>query len=667
MCGIAGILNFSGTFPLFKSVRNMTEVLRHRGPDDEGYLVAETKTGRVDLFGGNDTPQDVFACPLSYAPKSKIDHAKELEQVPQIALGHRRLSIIDLSPSGHQPMCNANGTLWIVYNGEIYNYLEIRSELQKLGHNFRSQSDTEVLLAAYEEWGPAALKRFIGMFAFAILDMPKKKFFLARDFFGIKPLYYTMLPAGFAFASEIKALLELPAVSRRVNPQRVYEYLRLSLTDHGGETLFSQVHQVPAAHFLELSLDHPEVPKSERYWDIEAGLTSGLSFHEASDLVKDLFLDNVKLHLRSDVPVGSALSGGMDSSSIVMAMRKLQGPGADLHAFSYIADDKALCEERWVDLVGISSGVTVHKVRSDSRELTDRLDRLVYVQDEPFASTSILAQNSVFMLAHQKGIKVMLDGQGADEMFGGYGSHLEARLASLLRNARFPDAFRLLRGTPKLPGVRWWNLAGRALVPLLPGSAQTLSRRVVGRQPAPGWLNLKWFAERDVLLRPVQRNEDGDGFRQQLHQTLSKTMLPMLLRYEDRNSMAFSIESRVPFLTPDLVKAAFSLPEDFLISKEGVSKAVFRSAMRGLVPDPILERRDKIAFSTPEPQWLMALRPWVEKTIQAGAEQQVGVLNFRAVEKDWPLLLSGREAFDGRLWRWINLILWAQRFEVVLD
>jgi len=667
MCGIAGILNFSGTFPVLKSVRNMTDALRHRGPDDEGYLVAETKTGRVDLFGGNDTPQDVFACPLPYAPKSKIDHAKELEQVPQIALGHRRLSIIDLSPSGHQPMCNSKGTLWIVYNGEIYNYIELRDELESAGYGFHSHSDTEVLLGAYEHWGAGALNRFVGMFAFAILDLLKKKLFLARDFFGIKPLYYTMLPAGFAFASEIKALLELPAVSRRVNAQRVYEYLRLSLTDHGEETLFSQIHQVPAAHFLELSLDHPEFPKSERYWDIEAGLTSGLSFHEASDRVKNLFLDNVNLHLRSDVPVGSALSGGMDSSSIVMAMRKLRGNAADLHTFSYIADHGSLSEERWVDLIGASSGATVHKVRFDSRELTDRLDRLVYVQDEPFASTSILAQNSVFRLARENGITVMLDGQGADELFGGYGSHLEARLASLLRNARFPDAFRLLRRARRSPGVRWWNLAGRALVPLLPGAAQAISRRVAGRQPAPGWLNLKWFAEREVLLRPVQRNEDGDGFRQQLHQTLSKTMLPMLLRYEDRNSMAFSIESRVPFLTPDLVHAAFSLPGEYLISKDGLSKAVFRSAMRGMVPDSILDRRDKIAFSTPEPQWLMALRPWVEKTIQAGAAEHVECLNYRVIEKDWPLLLRGGEAFDGRLWRWINLILWAQRFAVVFD
>lgn len=666
MCGIAGILNLSGTFPVLKSLRNMTDALRHRGPDDEGYLIADIKTGKVDIFGGKDTPDDVFAGPLPYAPQLRLDSARE-SMHPRLALGHRRLSIIDLSPSGHQPMCNSKGTLWIVYNGEIYNYIELRDELESAGYGFHSHADTEVLLTAYEHWGAGALNRFIGMFAFAILDLPNKKLFLARDFFGIKPLYYALLPEGFAFASEIKALLELPGVSRGVNPQRVYDYVRLSLTDHGGETLFSQVSQVPAAHSLEVSLDKPNAPNPERYWQIPAGPNSPVSFNEASDLVRDHFLDNVTLHLRSDVPVGSALSGGVDSSSIVMAMRKLQGPGADLHTFSYIADDSSLSEERWVDLIGASSGATVHKVRLDSMELTDRLERLVYVQDEPFSSTSILAQNSVFMLAREKGIKVMLDGQGADELFGGYPSHLEARLASLLRNARFSDALRLLRGTPKLVGVRWWNLAARAFVPLLPGSAQNITRRMAGRQPVPSWLNRNWFVEREVLFHPVQSNTGGNIFRQQLHQTMSKSMLPMLLRYEDRNSMAFSIESRVPFLTPDLVHAAFSLPGDYLISKDGVSKAVFRSAMRGMVPDSILDRKDKIAFSTPEPQWLMALRPWVEKTIQAGAAQQVECLNYRAIQKDWPLLLHGDKAFYGRLWRWINLILWAQRFEVVFD
>ena len=665
MCGIAGIITFDTRFPVLHGITSMTNILRHRGPDDEGYLLMNLRSLDSLVAGGKDTPKDVFGIRLPYAPKVKLDRELAIKHPYHLALGHRRLSIIDLSPAGHQPMCNKNGTLWVVYNGEIYNYLELRAELERLGYTFHSNSDTEVLLTAYEHWGVAALNRFVGMFAFAILDIPKKKLFLARDFFGIKPLYYRLLPEGFAFASEIKALLELPGVSRRVNAQRLYDYLRLGVTDHGGETLFADIMQLPAAHYLEIPADGPHTPRPVRYWDISPGPKSPISYHEAASMVRDLFLDNVKLHLRSDVPIGSALSGGIDSSSIVMAMQRMPDQTTPLHTFSYMADPNDLSEERWVDLVGASSRISVHKVRLGQEQLIERLDSLVYTQDEPFLSTSICAQNSVFMLAHQTGIKVMLDGQGADEIFGGYHSHLESRLASLLRNARFADAFRLLRAGRRLPGVQWWNLAGQALVPLLPSSTQNIARRVAGRQLAPGWLNLEWFAEREVLFHPVRSDDGRDIFRQQLHQTMSKTMLPMLLRYEDRNSMAFSIESRVPFLTPDLVNVAFSLPEEYLISKDGVSKAVFRSAMRGIVPDPILDRRDKIAFSTPEHEWFIALRAWFEKTIKDGAAHHIEALNYRAIEKSCPLLLTGDKAFYGRLWRWINLILWAQRFEVV--
>lgn len=271
MCGIAGIITGDRKFPLFQSIRTMTDFLRHRGPDDEGYLLADVQNKSILIGGGKDTPKAVYRSPLPYAPKREMDALAPDRGSYHLAFGHRRLSIIDLSPAGHQPMCNKNGTLWVVYNGEIYNYLELRAELDRLGYTFQSNSDTEVLLAAYEEWGVGALNRFVGMFAFAILDLPKKKVFLARDFFGIKPLYYSLLPEGFAFASEIKALLELPGVSRRINAQRLYDYLRLSLTDHEGETLFADIMQLPAAHYLEMPADSPIPPRPVRYWDISPG------------------------------------------------------------------------------------------------------------------------------------------------------------------------------------------------------------------------------------------------------------------------------------------------------------------------------------------------------------------------------------------------------------
>lgn len=645
----------------------MTNTLRHRGPDDEGYLIADLALSKKQVLGGRDTPDNVFASTLPYAPKLKIDSAVAGAQELQLAFGHRRLSIIDLSPAGHQPMCNKKGTLWVVYNGEIYNYPELRVELENHGYTFQSSSDTEVLLTAYDHWGTGALNRFVGMFAFAILDMPKKKVFLARDFFGIKPLYYSLLHKGFAFASEIKALLELPQVHRSVNPQRVYDYLRFSLTDQGEETLFSQVFQVPAAHYLELSLDNPKAIKSVRYWDVTDHHKSAVSFIEAAGAVRSLFLDSVKLHMRSDVPVGSALSGGIDSSSIVMAMRRLLGDAANLHTFSYIADRNDLSEERWVDLVGASSRAVLHKVRLDPQQLKERIDHLIYIQDEPFLSTSIFAQNSVFMLAHEMGVKVMLDGQGADEVFGGYYTHLVARLASLLKSRKPNYIFRFFVGSRRLPGVQRWNLFGQAGALLLPESLKNFMRRVAGRELTPGWLNLKWFAERDVLCQPSWTYECRDIFRQHLRQNMYETMLPMLLRYEDRNSMSFSIESRVPFLTPNIVNFLLSLPEEYLVSNDAINKAVFRYGMRGIVPDAVLERRDKVAFNTPEKVWLRTLRPFFDKVLNEGMICNVPALNQWAIGKDWPALLSGNKPFDGCAWRWINFILWAQRFSPAFD
>ncbi len=322
-----------------------------------------------------------------------------------LALGFRRLSIIDLSETGHQPMPSSDGRYWIIFNGEIYNYVELRMELEALGHRFRSHSDTEVLLAAYAQWGPKALLRLVGMFACAILDTHERKLFLARDPFGIKPLYYVRSAGFFAFASEIKALLDIPGLRRTVNPERLYLYLRHGLTDHGSETMFAHIRQLPAAHYLEIPLQGGPSSLPQQYWSMDLSRHPTYSFDEAAEQLRELFVHNIRLHLRSDVAVGAALSGGIDSSSIVSAMRHVEGEKLELHTFTHVAEDPSINEEHWAEMAGQAASAAIHKVKPTAEDLACDLERLIAMHDEPFGSTSIYAQYRVFGLARDPASK----------------------------------------------------------------------------------------------------------------------------------------------------------------------------------------------------------------------------------------------------------------------
>jgi asparagine synthase (glutamine-hydrolysing) len=584
--------------------------------------------------------------------------------VAELFLLHRRLSIIDLSAGGHQPMLTIDGRYAIIFNGEIYNYLELREELTTLGHRFRSRSDTEVLLIAFQQWGIQCFPRLVGMFACAILDRPARRLWLIRDFFGIKPLYYALWQEGMAFASEIRPLLELPGVARTVNPHRLYDYLCSGITDHGAETMFAAIKQLPPAHYVEICLDNPIALRPVRYWDIDPTEKADLSFDEAAKTLRRLFLDSVQLHLRSDVPVGAALSGGIDSSAIVMAMRHLNRD-LEIHTFSFIADDPAISEERWVDVVGDSACATMHKVKLTPDELTANLDRLIEVHGEPFISTSMYAQYRVFQAAREAGIKVMLDGQGADELLGGYPLYQLARISSLVRRRQLSKAAQAAHsGATSLVGLK---LLLRALGRSAPPSVQAFLRRVLRRNAKPTWVNTAWFMQHGV--QPMFPCEMGgkEVLKQELYRTLTETTLPQLLHYEDRNSMAFSIESRVPFLTPGVVNFLFQLPEDYIISPGGTTKAIFRCAMRGIVPDIILDRRDKIGFRTPEEGWFLSMAPWVESVLSSPAARQINALNVKEIQLEWERIVRRSQPYYSCVWRWINVILWAQRFSIEVD
>jgi asparagine synthase (glutamine-hydrolysing) len=641
MCGLAGLILAPPKIVEQQVIATFLDALKHRGPDDLGWLALSNSNVHI----GREIRGDIDA---------------------QAVLIHRRLSILDLSEAGWQPMATSDGRYYVVFNGEIYNYVELQAELEGLGHRFSSRSDTEVLLVAYSQWGLEALERLVGMFAVAILDTHTRTMLLARDFFGIKPLYYTYWRDGFAFASEIESLLALPGVGRRVNPERLYDYLRFGLSDHGQETLFAGIYQLPSAHYMEVSLDNPATTAAVPYWQIDLEQKIDLSFEEAARCVRDIFLESIDLHLRSDVPVGAALSGGIDSSSIVMAMRYLRGSEVDLHTFSYVAADSQLSEERWIDQVVKTSDAVSHKIQPRPDDLIHDLGHLIQIQGEPVASTSIYAQQRVFQAAREAGIKVMLDGQGADELFGGYTYCAAARFASLTRQGKWINSARFLRAASRTgePSMLW--LFARSADFLLPPELQAVVRRLVGRELVPRWMNAGWFSKRDVVPHSPHYIRGKEILKQSLHHILSEASLPHLLRYEDRNSMSFSIESRVPFLTPKLASFVFSLPEEFLIAPDGTSKAIFRSAMRGIVPQPILDRRDKIGFATPEQMWLTTLRPWVDHTLSNGTGD-IHALNMQEVRRDWEAVLQGRRRFDSRVWRWINLIEWSHRFDVCFE
>jgi asparagine synthase (glutamine-hydrolysing) len=630
MCGIAGYVAGSDPRAFARFQASVLKTLAHRGPDDVGWRI-ESRSG------AGDPPAEPG----------------------RWGLFHRRLAILDLSPLGHQPMTTADGRFAIAYNGEIYNYLELRQELERNGCIFRSHSDTEVLLQSYAHWGPACLTRLVGMFALAIADNERRKLFLARDYFGIKPLYFARPAGGFAFASEIKALRSL--VSGKVRAERLFLYLRDGLVDHGGETFFEDVHQLPAAHWLEVDFDTGVPGEPQRYWDIDLNRRSELSFPAAVERTRELFLESVRLHLRSDVPIGTALSGGIDSSAIVAAMRAVD-PRADIRTFTFAADDPVIGEERYADLVAEQAGAKVHKVRLGPGDLAADLDRLIAVQDEPFGSTSIYAQYRVFRLAAEHGIKVMLDGQGADEMLAGYHGYFDARVGSLIGRGSLLRAYAFAGQASRRPGVGGRTmLLAKGLKKMLPAGMQAGGKALFGKPTVPRWMNGEWFSQRGAGPVPEARSRHRrEQLRERLYRTLTESSLPMLLRYEDRNSMAWSIESRVPFLTPALAEFMLSLPEEYLISQDGVTKHVFREAMRDIVPDEILDRRDKVGFATPEKRWLQELRPWLGSVLDPDRVRAVPALNTEAVASEWRGVLDGTRPFDWRVWRWVNVVRWAE-------
>lgn len=619
MCGFFGLVADSSPE---ENVANALKLIKHRGPDSQAY--------------------SVYPC----------DDAT-------ITLGHTRLAIIDLSEAGTQPFESQDGNLVIVFNGEIYNYLEIREELSGIGYEFITNSDTEVLLTAWQEWGTDALKKLIGMFSFAVLDRRISKVTLVRDAFGIKPLFYSFQNGCFIFSSDIRAVATL--IDRPIEPdlQTAYDYLVHGDQDSSQRSFVDGILQLIPGSWIEYDIACGMLTGPETWWLPNIRSTSDLSFEEAAQKTRELFLESINYHLRSDVPVGVALSGGLDSSSVACSVRHLY-PEIQIHTFSYISSAAESSEEKWVDDINFEVNAVAHKINASNKQLQEHLDSMILMQGEPFGGTSIYAQFRVFEVVNECGIKVTLDGQGADELLAGYDGYPGHRLLSLLESGKFYSAYKFSKEWSRWPN-RNFMMAWLYLCRIIfPDSLYAFARKISGRNFSPPWIDSQYLRKKGVHLYErryaIAKEYSGKRVREALMNSLQGRGLPGLLRQGDRNSMAFSVESRVPFLTLPLVEHLLSLPEEYLISMHGETKSVFREAMRGIVPDRHLDRRDKIGFETPESEWLLGMSDEITQWIRDAPD--LTFLNKKEIQREFSKVVAGKRKFDGRVWRWINYLRW---------
>ena len=631
MCGIFGAVGL-------EVGQDRIDIVAHRGPDGRGWRE--------------------YGCPAG-----------------PVVLGHRRLAIIDVSDAGLQPMVSPTGRYHLVFNGEIYNYLELRNDLRALGEVFITESDSEVLLRAWTAWGEACLPKLRGMFAFLIWDDREKRLFAARDRFGIKPLYFAPSPRGIAFGSEIKQLLGLPGVTGRMNLPRVHDFLANGVIDHTGETLFEGVSQLRAGECITIETGGG-VPAGQphRWYPVETGALN-LTEAEAAARFRALLTDAVRLHLRSDVPVGSCLSGGLDSSSIVClmaAMLRHNSDGGRVNTVSACYDDKSVDERPFMEAVVAAADARPHYIYPRAEDVFALASDITWHQDEPFGSTSVFAQWCVFQEARRTGVKVMLDGQGADEQLAGYHHGFPLYLATLARRGRFAAVAQAMAERRRWHGLPLRQQIPRALVPLLPEWLGELLRRQHQGLIRHDWLGSALVRERgnprgamalagDLLCLPPVR----DLRTLCLSQTFASN-LQMLLHWEDRNSMAHSIEARVPFLDHPLVEFDLALGNAHKMAG-GDTKRVLREGMSGILPETVRQRRDKLGFSTPEQAWFRGpLRPMIQDGVEAVLARWPDLLNSAGTRALCADMLDRRQAIDFTLWRIVNLGIWGERFSVSL-
>jgi asparagine synthase (glutamine-hydrolysing) len=644
MCGILAIINKNRNATT-RDLERACSIIRHRGPDDEGFLT--WSPGEVpEIMAGADTAEST----KSYWKYPTLSPDASFK----VGLGHRRLSILDLSPTGHQPMLYEKAGLAVIFNGEIYNYLEIKAELETLGHEFHSTSDTEVILHAWEEWGPDCVHDFNGMFAIVVFDYEKKELFAVRDRFGVKPLYYYNGANAFYFASEIKQIRTSSDYRFELNGHVARQFLATGITEHSDDTFDRNIKQLTPGHWLRIDLSGEElIPEIEKWYTLIPHKWHG-SFEAAAGKFRQLLTDAVNIRLRSDVKVGSCLSGGLDSSSIVCIasdLLKEKGDFAGQETVTACFSNDKYDEWKFAEEVIKKTNAHPHKVFPDFRQLQEDLDKLLWHQDEPFSSTSIFSQWMVFKKTHEAGLKVMIDGQGADEQLAGYGGNDLSLYTGLLAKMKLGELYEEVKFYKKEKGKWPYGFLLGALQLNYKWLTGILPRRYKLRSAA----NVDWL-----------QNEEPSGIYEKLphdlHENLMRQVygapLPALLRFEDHNSMAWSVESRTPFMDYRLLEFNFGLPEHFIYFK-GVRKNVLRKAMHGIIPEDIENRKDKMGFVTPEELWLKGEgKEWFLDNIDKACKQFGHILNEQKVKKYVSDIIEGKREFDSMPWRIVCFYRW---------
>lgn len=598
MCGIAGIIELGGIAnEQLTNAVSMAHAMRHRGPDDEGFVIFTSDASAFSFFG-SDTPEAVRDCHRDAGPLGFLAHTESL-----VAFAHRRLSIIDISPAGHQPMRSHTGQYWIVFNGEIYNYLELKEELRALGHKFVTDSDTEVILCAYSQWGADCVKKFNGDWAILIYDTQRREVFISRDRFGIKPLYFYQDNSCIIFSSEIKGLLANPRVKTAPNIDHLKDYVLFGAKEWLAETSFVNIKRFPLAHSALIRLEQePGRWTAERYWSldpdasIEVFETSRAKYY--AEQYYALLKDAIRIRLRSDVPVGCALSGGLDSSSIVYLADQIlieQGKKETLKSFStvHLSSSTKHCDESYfIDLLQNQLGFQSFKIEPDSDDIP-RLSEIVQMYWENPPDGTGMAGISTYRLAREIGLKVTLDGQGADEQQAGYEYYIITYLGNLPLARFIPE---LLAINKNLSGSEYrTKIVLAAVVKRFLGAAMLSKVARLGRTKLS-------FASKSLNHQLKQSTFTG---------------LVNLIHYSDSRSMYYSIESRMPFMDHRLVEFTAQIPECYKIHN-GFQKYIARLAFDKKLPDEITWRKDKMGWPMPEQQWFDGpLGAWVDGKVES--------------------------------------------------
>jgi len=621
----------------------MTAVISHRGPDDEGFLLVDSNGSGI-LCHSDETDEHC---------RFDSTHIDLFGGTAWMGFGFRRLSIIDLSPCGHQPMISADGSVAVVFNGEIYNHHEIRLQLEAKGYSFAGSSDTEVLLNAYIEYGVDCVSKFNGMWAFAIYDKINRRLFCSRDRLGVKPFYYSWRNREFLFASEIKQILENRNINRRANPQKVYEYFVLNEKSYGEETFFEGISSLLPGHNLIFDLD-ADVDKPfviHKYWSLMNSNRCFGSRKEAKAIIEDLITSAVQLRLRSDVPLAACLSGGIDSNLVVYMMSRLMDmSGFDVFTTAYLDSNHRSDETKFSRMTVDQLGLRSHEVYPEKDTHLDELKKIIWHQEEPIASASMMAEWAIMRAINERGFKVVLGGQGGDEGFWGYNIQCVSYLLYLLNHLKINGFIRESSAMTKNGIIDAGYIGKNALYHFVPG----LYKRKINAV-ASEYISQECIRENSTWMNDPWTHIKGSLTEKELMSVfITKNTLPANLHSEDRNSMAFSIESRAPFVDYRVLEIASSIPIQWHV-EGGWTKSILRDILDGNISNEIVRRRIKIGFEAPQDQIMQ--REWgVVRDILTDSPRLRPILNQERIRR----ALNGPP--NSHMWKLMCLEIWYNEF-----